>query len=111
MRRCEEPGCAIRLRRDQLGDRCNHHLRATSSQDEEYAAALWRATDASLRQDPSRWRWTSATETETTTRGRAGTEDAVSPYRERDPSAVQRGQQSWENRRAREAAQQRETET
>lgn len=28
---------------------------------EEFEAALWRATDASLRRDPSRWPWTSTT--------------------------------------------------
>jgi hypothetical protein len=104
VRRCEEPGCSIRLRRDQPGDRCNHHLRAAPSpRDEEFEAALWRATDRSLEQDPTRWVIASAA-ANFSTRSRSDAEDAVTPYRERDPDAVRRGQESWEKRRARQAA-------
>ena len=84
MRRCEEPGCSITLRRDQPGDRCHHHLRGQpGSHDEEYEQRLWRDTDASLRADPSRWVTGSAADN-FSSRSRAGDDE---PYRPspRDP--------------------------
>jgi hypothetical protein len=117
-------------------DRAAHDLRVRGTapadcSDDEFTAALWRATDASLRQDPERWVTASASgrDRHPADRSESGikayardardarrkcepTEPALPPPRRPpappppsvDPRWREVGLRGWETRRAREAA-------